>query len=144
MLTVLGILTILKSIYMRLSTQLDSVLLLRITFQSLFHFGLFMNRNSIWCAVQNDSTVAKFIKENPKCGFEIGPNKPPYMGIRGQGTAKLVPKLGGKKLKKLINRYLGDTNQSLTNWLLSRSENEVAICIEPICFYSWDYSARMN
>jgi nitroimidazol reductase NimA-like FMN-containing flavoprotein (pyridoxamine 5'-phosphate oxidase superfamily) len=98
----------------------------------------------LWCAVQKESAVARNLKENSRCAFEIGPNEPPYMGIRGQGKAVLIPEKGEEKLKKLVNRYLDDSNKTLAKWLLSRSENEVAICIELICIYSWDYRNRMK
>ena len=100
--------------------------------------------NKFWCAVQNDSIVVKNIKNNDKCGFEIGPNKPPYMGVRGKGKATIIPDKGEEKLRILIDKYLDKKNQELSNWLMSRVDNEVAICIEPICLYSWDYSQRMK
>ena len=98
----------------------------------------------LWLAVQKDSIVAKNLKNNHKCGFEIGPNEPPYMGIRGQGKAILVPEKGEEKLRILVKKYLDIKNQKLSKWLLSRAENEVAICIKPFCLYTWDYSSRMK
>lgn len=104
----------------------------------------FYDEGLIWCAVQNDSSMAINIEENSNVGFEVGPNETPYMGVRGQGKAKLFPERGGEKLKKLINRYLDEDNKDLADWLLSRTETETAICIEPEWFYSWDYSERMD
>ena len=97
-----------------------------------------------WCAVQKNSIVARNLVRNSKCGFEIGSNKPPYKGVRGQGDAILYPEHGKEKLLMLIDKYLDNKNSGLKDWLISRSDNEVAICIEPICFYSWDYSYRMK
>jgi len=102
------------------------------------------SEGKFWCAVQNDSIVIKNLKKSGRCGFEIGSNKPPYMGARGQGKATLYPKQGEEKLKILIDKYLDEKNLKLSKWLISRAENEVAICIEPICIYSWDYSERMK
>jgi hypothetical protein len=65
------------------------------------------------------------------------------MGVRGKGDAKLVSEKGGEVLEKLIDRYLDDANAGLSEWLLSRKDTETAICIDPIWFYSWDYSQRM-
>jgi len=98
----------------------------------------------IWCAVQEDSVVSVNIIKNGRCGFEVGPNNPPYMGIRGHGNARLVKKRGREKLTKLIERYLGDENEDLANWLLSRADTETAIMIEPLWFFTWDYRGRMN
>lgn len=98
----------------------------------------------IWCAVQNDSSVALNLEKNGSCGFEVGPNDTPYMGVRGKGRAKLVPGRGGEKLEKLVKKYLGQKNRDLADWLLSRSETETAICIQPNWFYTWDFSGRMD
>jgi len=98
----------------------------------------------IWCAVQYDSAIAKILRANNRCGFEVGPNVSPYMGVRGKGNAKLVREKGSEVLEKLIARFLDDTNSDLARWLLSRKDTETAICIEPKRFYSWDYSQRMR
>ena len=98
----------------------------------------------IWCAVQEGSEVYFNIKNECRCGFEIGPNDSPYMGIRGQGNARLVPERGREKLTELIRRYLDKENDELANWLLGRSETETAIVIEPLWFFTWDYSDRMS
>lgn len=98
----------------------------------------------IWCAVQNDSDIAKNISADNRCGFEIGPNKPPYMGVRGQGVAELVPERGEEKLRKLIKRFLDKSNSELADWLLSRTDTETAIMIRTEWIFSWDYSGRMN
>lgn len=39
----------------------------------------------IWCAVQEDSDVAGNISKDNRCGFEVGPNHPPYDGGKGAG-----------------------------------------------------------
>ena len=98
----------------------------------------------IWCAAQKDSALVKNISRNGNCGFEIAPNEPPYMGVRGRGSATINFVEGASKLKTLINKYLDKKNDELAKWLMKRSENEVAIIIKPECFYSWDYSERMN
>lgn len=104
----------------------------------------FYDRGLIWCAVQNDSSVALNIEVNSNIGFEVGPNETPYKGVRGQGKAKLLPERGAEKLEKLIDRYLDEDNQDLADWLLSRTDTETAICIEPEWFYSWDFTDRMD
>lgn len=104
----------------------------------------FYDEGLIWCAVQNDSSVALNIKDNQNIGFEVGPNETPYKGVRGQGKAKLLPERGEEKLKKLVKRYLDENNKDLADWLLSRTKTETAICIEPKWFYSWDFTDRMD
>ena len=98
---------------------------------------------AIWCAAQKDSALVSHLLKNRNCGFEIAPNEPPYMGVRGKGKAEIVDE-GIEKLRALIERYLDEKNSGLAEWLISRSSSEVAIKIRPECFYSWDYSERMN
>ncbi len=113
-------------------------------YPTVFSLWYLYDRGKIWCAVQEDSSVANILKANNKCGFEVGPNASPYMGVRGKGHVSIIPEKGAEKLEKLIDRFLDDTNKDLANWLLTRKDTEVAICIEPIRIYSWDYSQRME
>ena len=113
-------------------------------YPTVFSLWYYYEEGKIWCAVQNDSAVAKILKANNKCGFEVGPNVSPYMGVRGKGDASLISEKGPEVLEKLVARFLDDENTDLGNWLLSRKDTETAICIEPIWIYSWDYSGRMS
>lgn len=74
----------------------------------------------------------------------MGPNEPPYCGVRGQGVATLSDLGGGETLEKLLDRYLGGAESSLGNWLLSRREDELLISITPQRLFSWDYRQRMD
>lgn len=98
----------------------------------------------IWCAVQKDCAVARILERDGRCGFEISPNETPYFGVRGQGSAELIPERGAEKLDELIKRYLDESNKKLGDWLLSRSENETSFRIDPEWFYSWNFSGRMK
>lgn len=128
-----------NSLYpVRLSLITTSGYPLVISMWYIFENGIF------WCAAQKDSSLVSIIANNDKCGFEVAPNEPPYMGVRGRGIARLFEEKGEEKLKQLIERYLDKKNNSLADWLLSRSSQEVAIKIRPECFYTWDYSSRMK
>lgn len=95
------------------------------------------------CVTHRNSHVAKLIRNDPRVGFEVAPNEPPYHGVRGQGTVGLEP-LGDKDtLEMLLGRYLGGARSSLGEWLLSRSEEELLLTIEPCRMFSWDYRERM-
>lgn len=98
----------------------------------------------IYCATQKNAKVIQYLQENPKCAFEIAPDKPPYLGIRGRGKVVLREDIALEILESLIIRYLGNKDSSLAKFLLSQRENEVAIEIIPSKLFSWDYSARMN
>lgn len=98
----------------------------------------------IYCATQKNAKVIEYLKENPKCAFEIAQDKPPYLGIRGRGEAILREDIAQEILELLITRYLGNQDSSLAKFLLSQRENEVAIEISPSKLFTWDYSERMK
>ena len=77
-------------------------------------------------------------------GFEVAADAPPYRGVRGTGVAQLVEENVEEVLRTLITRYQGSERTSLSDWLLSRIDSEVAIRIEPRTLASWDFSARMG
>jgi hypothetical protein len=98
----------------------------------------------LYCATQKSAKIVDFLQNDPRCAFEIAEDRPPYCGIRGQARARIDQTLGVEILKKLLVRYLGDTNNGLASNLLAKSETEVAIVLEPIQIYVWDYSDRMK
>ena len=91
-----------------------------------------------------ESKLAKTLLRQRKCGFEIATNDPPYRGVRGK--ANVVGELGASEdiLRRVIQRYLGGTNQKLASWLLSRVEREVKFTLHPTWVTSWDYGERME
>jgi hypothetical protein len=100
--------------------------------------------DAIWCATGADTLVARRLREDPRVGFEISVNDPPYMGVRAQARVELDPVQGPAQLEALITRYLGDTDSDLARWLLSRADNEVALRLRPHWLVSWDFEDRMK
>ncbi|MCH9671882.1 MAG: pyridoxamine 5'-phosphate oxidase family protein [Gammaproteobacteria bacterium] len=100
--------------------------------------------NSLWCATQKSAAVAKLLKVDPKCGFEVATNTMPYMGVRGFGDAIIHDDIGNDILRELLARYEIAPGSRLSRWLLSRTTPEVAIEIAPGAIQSWDYSDRMR
>jgi hypothetical protein len=100
--------------------------------------------DALWCATRATSRVAQVLWEEPRCGFEVAGDAPPYRGVRGQGRAVLLPEHGDRVLRRLVHRYLGGEEAPLARWLLGRGGVEVAIRIAPRRFASWDYAARMG
>ncbi len=98
----------------------------------------------IYCATQKDAKIIRHLSNNPKCAFEIAPDSPPYKGVRGQGKVTLRDDIAKETLLELINKYLGDQNSSLAKFLISQSQNEVCIEINPVKVFQWDYSKRMS
>ncbi len=99
--------------------------------------------DALWCATQAGASVARALARDPRCGFEIAGERPPYRGARGWGRAEIVPERGAELLGTLIRRYLDERDAQLGTWLLGRAEREVAIRIVPRRWISWDYSERM-
>ena len=99
---------------------------------------------ALWCATARESLLARLIREQRRCGFEVAGDQPPYRGVRGHGAVSVVPERGDEMLRRLADRYLGQEYARFTEWLLTRNEVEVAIRIEPTVLTSWDYAARMK
>jgi nitroimidazol reductase NimA-like FMN-containing flavoprotein (pyridoxamine 5'-phosphate oxidase superfamily) len=101
-------------------------------------------RKLLICASHESSQLVKLLSKNAKCAFEVAPNDPPYKGVRGRGEVTLTRDGVDETLHTLISRYLGDSNNSLAKWLLSRAEQEYVLEIKPTWITSWDYGHRME
>lgn len=97
----------------------------------------------LWCATQADSVLARRLRADDRCGFEVSADDPPYRGVRGTGRAALLPGAAADTLPRLIERYELRDGSPLAAWLLARIDTEVAIRISPRTLASWDYSPRM-
>ena len=106
-----------------------------------YHFD--HDRDVIICVSHQSSYLVKLLKKAGRCAFEIAPNEPPYLGVRGKAEVAVLNTDSRQMLEGLINRYLDDTNSELARWLLGRSDDELIIELSPQWITSWDYSARM-
>ena len=97
----------------------------------------------LWCATQSDSVLARRLRADGRCGFEVSADEPPYRGVRGTGHATLVLDAAAETLPRLIERYAVADDSPLATWLLSRIDTEVAVRVSPRTLASWDYSPRM-
>jgi nitroimidazol reductase NimA-like FMN-containing flavoprotein (pyridoxamine 5'-phosphate oxidase superfamily) len=100
--------------------------------------------DAIWLATRPDAWVVERLRADPRCGFEIAGDAPPYRGLRGKGRAELLPERGEAMLGALIDRYLGGRQSRFARWLLERGRDEMAIRIVPNRTSTWDYSRRMS
>jgi hypothetical protein len=98
----------------------------------------------LWCATSGGARLIDYLRTEPRCGFEVAGDQPPYRGVRGQGIAKLHPKEGASILRRLLDRYGIAPESPLARNLLLRSDQEVAIAIEPATMTSWDFTVRMK
>ncbi|KEQ57280.1 pyridoxamine 5'-phosphate oxidase-related FMN-binding protein [Marine Group I thaumarchaeote SCGC AAA799-B03] len=100
--------------------------------------------DKIYCATQKSAKIISYLKKNPVCGFEIAADKPPYKGVRGNGSAKIIDDMGKNILQLLMKKYLGEKESGLSKFLKNNSHNEVAIEITPKNLFYYDYSSRMK
>lgn len=99
---------------------------------------------ALWCATAKSAWVVERLEADPRCGFEIAGDTPPYRGVRGKGRAERIDDRGPAILGLLVDRYLGGRDTRFARWLLDRSEAETAIRIVPARISTWDYSRRMT
>jgi hypothetical protein len=98
----------------------------------------------LYCATQESARVVAYLKNDPRCGFEIAEDRPPYCGVRGQARATIRENIGLEILEELLLRYLGTLEHPLAGKLLARGETEVAIELEPLQMFTWNFSQRMK
>ena len=98
----------------------------------------------LWCASVDEARVIELIQRDPRCGFEIAADMPPYRGVRGQANASLHPDRGAEVLDLLLDRYKVHRKSRLGRFLLGRAQREIALKIEPTRLLTWDYSGRMK
>lgn len=98
---------------------------------------------ALWCATSAEADVIGYLAADDHVAFEVSTNDPPYRGVRGNGLARVEPDADKSLLTTLLTRYLGGTDSSLAERLLSPERREVRIRIEPARLYTWDFSDRM-
>lgn len=98
---------------------------------------------ALYCATQEAAKVVGYLRAEPRCGFEVAADEPPYCGVRGRALATVEPARGPEILERLLRRYLGGIDNALAEKLLSKSETEVAIRLEPQSRYVWNFGERM-
>ena len=98
----------------------------------------------LFCATQKSARVVDYLKNDPRCAFEIAADLPPYCGVRGQAVARIDESIGPKILEQLLLRYLGGVDSALARSLIAKSVNEVAIILKPVKIHTWDFSSRMQ
>jgi hypothetical protein len=97
----------------------------------------------LYCATPKKAKVVAYLEQDSRCAFEIASDQPPYCGVRGRALATIDHDRGLEILERLLERYLGDTDNALARQLLNRSVAEVAIRLAPQRFHTWDFTDRM-
>ena len=89
----------------RLASQSPNGFPLISTLWFIYENGMF------WCITQQRTLLRRNLAENPRCAFEIALDSQRFKLLRGQGLATLDLEDGGRVTERMINRYLGDTDQ---------------------------------
>ena len=100
-------------------------------------------QGQLLCVTHEKAQLLSLLASDNRVGFEIAPNEPPYHGVRGQGLAEVTDLGARDALEDLLGRYLGGTESSLGQWLLSRGDEERLITVTPTRLFTWDYRLRM-
>ncbi|GAA0528120.1 hypothetical protein SAMN04488066_11340 [Halorubrum aquaticum] len=98
---------------------------------------------AVHCATGADADVVDFLAADHRVSFEVSTNDPPYMGVRGRGRATTTADEDKRLLRSLLERYLGGTDNELSERLLRPDREEVHVRIEPERLHSWDFTGRM-
>ncbi len=123
---------------LRLSCRTESGWPMILSLWFLYQDGCLM------CATREGAKVVSYLRAEPRCAFEIAGDLPPYCGVRGQARATIDQTSGVETLKKLLWKYQGGLETPLAENLLAKSADEVAIILEPINAFQWDFSKRMD
>ena len=94
-------------------------------------------------ATRPTSVLVRCLEREPRCGFEIAGDSPPYRGVRGRALVALDHASGAETLDLLLTRYLGGVDSPLGDRLRARAADEVGIRLRPVAITSWDYRSRM-
>lgn len=97
-----------------------------------------------YCCTQRNAQISLHLGQNPRAGFEVAVNDPPYRGISGVGMARVLDADAREVMETVVDRYLGTRDRKLKDWLMSRLATEVIIEITPHRLTSWDFSHRMT
>jgi len=98
----------------------------------------------IYCATPQQAKVVTYLMREERCAFEVASDEPPYCGVRARARATIDQDRGLEILERLLVRYLGGVDKPLAKKLLSRSASEVAIQLEPLGYYTWNFTNRMR
>ena len=100
--------------------------------------------DEILAATRPSSTLVAFLTQEPKCGFEIAGDEPPYKGVRGRAEVIVDDHAGGPVLEMLLTKYLGGTSSPLAKTLMGNAADEVCLRLQPRSIISWDFTRRMS
>ena len=105
---------------------------------------VYLDDGKLHLATPQTAKVVQYLRNEPRCAFEIASDTPPYCGIRGQAKATINEARGDEILELLLKRYLRSLDTPLAKKLQNRSVTEVSIELTPINLFSWNFEDRMK
>lgn len=96
------------------------------------------------CVVHKASLIARRLAVDPRCGFEMAVEAPPYRGVRGQASVRIYNDGAEALLRELFARYQIREDSRLAKWLMGRAADERVLEITPDWVSAWDFSDRME
>jgi nitroimidazol reductase NimA-like FMN-containing flavoprotein (pyridoxamine 5'-phosphate oxidase superfamily) len=100
--------------------------------------------NSFWSCSPSDSLLVRTLRACSEIAFDVSTNDLPYRGVRGRGLARCTVSPDSSVLERLLDRYLGSTDNALSQWLLNRRGEESLIEVAMLWLTSWDFTDRMS
>ena len=86
-----------------------------------------------------------WLRQDNRCAFELASDQPPYCGLRGQARAVIEPEKWRTHSPSAAPALPGrSVDHPLARNLLRRSNHEVAIRLDPINHFTWNYRERMK
>ncbi len=117
---------------------------MRKTIQIYILHGIDDSKGAIFIETSKDSKKINNLKKNDKIYFCVDDGNPPYKGIRGKGSVRILtnPDTNLPIVEKIMLKYLGSTDHPMAKVLLEnvRNGNSVVLEIMPKYYSTWDYS----
>jgi len=82
-----------------------------------FHAGRFL------CCTQQQSVVCRQVRRNPRVGFEVAVNSPPYYGVSGEGEAREAEKA---EIRARLGSLSGREGEVLEGLLAGKANKVIA------------------
>ena len=102
------------------------------------------SKDAIFIETSKHSKKINNLKKNDKIYFCVDDGNPPYKGIRGKGSVRILtkPDTNLPIAEKIMLKYLGSTDNPMAKVLLEnvRNGNSVVLEITPKYYSTWDYS----
>ena len=95
----------------------------------------------IYITTQKNSKKVEHLKNKNTIGFSVDDPNPPFKGVRGKGTVKILENVNQNiaLAKKIMTKVTGSLDNPISKWLMSEvgKGNEIILEITPRYFSTW-------